>query len=84
MKSLEMYVEQKNRLHKFFMIAPYSLSNAADRQSIADHLVADMSPENISCDGEIRGTALRAKAECLNLCVKELCSIDSTVKFQSY
>jgi hypothetical protein len=45
--TLEMYVERKNAWETILGRAPLSLLNAKDRQSIAGHLDADLSPENL-------------------------------------
>lgn len=83
-KALEQYVEQKNRWEAIFGRAPLSLLNAADRQRIAGNLDSDLSPENLTCDGEVRGAALRDKYAYLTRCAEELLSIDPTVKFYEF
>ena len=50
--NLEAYVERKNSWGKLFGSKPLSLLNAEDRQKIADSIDADLSPENLTCDGE--------------------------------
>lgn len=82
--TLEQYVEQKNAWGKIFGNKPLSLLNAADRQKIAASLDADLSPENLSCDGEVRGSALQKKYRYLTRCAEELLSIDPTVKFYEF
>jgi hypothetical protein len=79
--NLEAYVERKNSWGKLFGNKPLSLLNAKDRQSIANSLDADLSPENLTCDGEVRGRALQDKARFLNRCAAELASIDPNVVF---
>jgi hypothetical protein len=79
--TLEQYVEQKNRWNKIFGNKELSLLNAKDRQTIANSLDADLSPENLTCDGEIRGAALRTKQAYLFRCAEELLSIDASVTF---
>ena len=49
--TLEAYVAQKNTWTRIFKGKELSLLNAADRQAIADSIDADMSPENLTCDG---------------------------------
>lgn len=83
-KALETYVEQKNRWGAIFGSKPLSLLNAADRQKIAESLDADLSPENLTCDGEVRGQALREKHAYLTRCAQELLSIDPAVKFYEF
>ena len=82
--TLEQYVDQKNSWGKIFGKPALSLLNAKDRQSIANSLDADLSPENLTCDGEIRGAQLQAKARFLNRCAAELASIDPSVTFYEY
>ena len=53
MKELKAYVENKNRWNLIFSNRCYDLAVAADRQRIADALDADLSPENLTCDGEM-------------------------------
>ena len=41
-------------------------------QYLANRLAMDLSPENLTCDGELRGTQLAAKRAMLNKAVSEL------------
>jgi hypothetical protein len=79
--TLEQYLDQKNRWKAIFGEKPLSLLNAEHRQRIADMIDSDMSPENLTCDGEVRGTALRNKVRFLERVASELLSIDPTVTF---
>jgi hypothetical protein len=79
--NLEAYVESRNAWAKIFGNKQLSLLNKADRQAIANALDADLSPENLTCDGEVRGQALRNKQNFLFRCAEELISIDPTVTF---
>jgi hypothetical protein len=79
--TLEQYVEHKNRWRAIFNQKPLSLLNARDRQDIANGLDSELSPENLTCDGEVRGQALRDKQRYLFRCAEELISIDPTVSF---
>ena len=79
--NLEQYVENKNRWRLIFTQKPLSLLNAQDRQTIANSIDSELSPENLTCDGELSGAAVRAKQNFLLRCANELISIDSTVSF---
>ena len=79
--TLEQYVEQKNKWRGIFNQAPLSLLNAQDRQAIANSIDSELSPENLTCDGELRGAQVRDKARYLNRCAEELLSIDPSVTF---
>ena len=79
--NLEQYVERKNSWGAIFGKPALSLLNAKDRQSIANSLDADLSPENLTCDGELRGSQVRDKQRYLFRCAEELISIDPSVTF---
>ncbi len=83
-KALELYVERKNSWGALFKQKPLSLLSAEDRQKIAESIDADLSPENLTCDGEVRGAALREKHAYLVRCAEELLSIDPAVKFYEF
>ena len=84
MKELKAYVENKNRWNLIFSNRCYDLAVAADRQRIADALDADLSPENLTCDGELpRGTVI-ARHKQLTKVAKQLLALDPTVKFYEY
>jgi len=82
--TIEQYVEQKNKWRAIFNQKPLSLLNARDRQDIANSLDSELSPENLTCDGEVRGKALQNKARFLNRAAAELVSIDPTVKMYEF
>jgi hypothetical protein len=79
--TLEQYVEQKNRWGTIFGQRPLSLLNAEDRQRIANSIDSEMSPENLTCDGELPASAVRVKMRNLTRCAEELISIDPSVSF---
>jgi hypothetical protein len=79
--ALEAYVEQKNVWARIFNQKRLSLLNAKDRQTIADSIDSDMSPENLTCDGELPPSMVREKMRRLTRCAEELLSIDPTVTF---
>ena len=82
--TLEQYVEKKNSWGKLFGSKPLSLLNAEDRQKIADSLDADLSPENLTCDGELPRSQVQARYRMLTRAAQELQSIDPNVKFYEF
>jgi hypothetical protein len=84
MKSLQAYIEQKNRWNAIFKGEQFETKSAAGRKRIAQSLDADLSPENLTCDGEVRGVELRKKQDYLNQCVTELIRLDPSVKESFY
>jgi hypothetical protein len=82
--TLEQYVEQKNSWGKLFGSKPLSLLNAQDRQKIADSIDADLSPENLTCDGELPRSQVQARYKMLTRAAQELQSIDPSVTFYEF
>ena len=80
-RTLEAYVAQKNQWTRIFKGRELSLLNANDRQRIADMIDSDMSPENLTCDGELPRSVVRDKVRRLTRCAEELLSIDPSVTF---
>jgi len=84
MKTLQAYIEQKNRWNALFKGEQFEVQSAAGRKRVAQSLDADLSPENLTCDGEVRGVELRKKQDYLNQCVTELIRLDPAVKESFY
>ena len=84
MSALNTYLDRKNSFSKLFGQKALSLQNAADRQRIADSIDADMSPENLTCDGELSRSQVQARYKALMAAAKELKKLDSSVKFYEY
>ena len=72
-KHLEAYIAERHRLNEFFRALgdtpkkTYSAANlsAQDREELLKQLECALSPENLCCDGELRGAALKRKATML-------------------
>jgi hypothetical protein len=79
--TLEQYVDQKNKWRGVFNQKPMSLLNKQDRQAIANSIDSELSPENLTCDGELRGSQVQQKFRYLTRCAEELLSIDPSVTF---
>ncbi len=82
--TIEQYVEQKNSWGKIFGNRPLSLFNATDRQKIADSIDSELSPENLTCDGELPRSQVQARYRFLTRAAQELQSIDPSVKFYEF
>ena len=82
--TIEAYVEQKNSWGKFFKQEPLSLLRAEDRQAIASSIDSDLSPENLTCDGELPRSQVQARYRMLTRAAQELLSIDPTVTFYEF
>jgi len=80
MQALNEYVAQKNRWNAIFGGTPLDLNSAKDRVEIAASIDADLSPENLHCDGEISQAQAMAKYRKLSTVAKQLQKLDSTVR----
>jgi len=63
---------------------PLSLLSAKDRQKIADIIDSKLSPENLSCDGELSPAETNRRYRQYTRAAQELLSIDPNVKFYEY
>ena len=81
MNGLKQYVADKNQLNRIFKSPMLDLTNANDRQKIAYSLENDMSPENISCDGELSRARVQERYRHYTKAIGELRALDPSVKF---
>lgn len=81
MKSLIEYVEGRNRIRALFKQRPLSLDSAKDRQQLADDIDCSLSPENLTCDGELSRSMVERKYRMLTKVAKQLKAIDPNVTF---
>ena len=84
MSALNTYLDRKNAFAKMFGQKALSLQVAADRQRIADSIDADLSPENLTCDGELSRSQVQTRYRALTAAAKELQKLDPSVKFYEF
>ncbi len=84
MKALQAYVARKNSFSAIFGRPALDLNNKADRQKIADSIDADLSPENLTCDGELPRSQVQARYRELTSAAKQLMALDPSVKFYEF
>jgi hypothetical protein len=84
MSALQDYIDRVNYFRKALKQPLLSLSTAADRQKIADRIDGDLSPENLTCDGELSRTEVNRRYKALMSAAKQLKKLDPTVKFYEY
>ena len=86
MKELKQYVDQKCAWHALFnKNSPYlDLQKSGDRQRVANMLDSDLSPENLTCDGEAPMRQVIARKRFLEQAAKQLMKLDPTVKFYEF
>lgn len=84
MKDLKQYIEQKNAFNAIFNSVQYTLDTPAGRQAIAEALDADLSPENLTCDGELPRAQVLTRLTFLNKAVAQLLVLDPSVQMYVY
>ena len=82
--SLIKYVEQKNRWRALFGEPELDIRNAKDRQQIARMIDADLSPENLTCDGELSRSQVQQRYSQLTRAARDLQRVDPSVKFYEF
>ena len=80
MKSLQKYIVQKNQWASLFKgqrTEPmYEVTTAAGRKRVAQAIDCELSPENLSCDGELPMTQVRARYRALTAAARDLVKLD--------
>ena len=84
MKALQNFVDQKNRWNSFFKGPQYNLNTSKDRQALANMIDSALSPENLTCDGELSRTEVNRRYKELMTAAKQLKKLDPAVTFYEY
>ena len=82
--ALTAYVDQKNRWNAIFKGEQFEFQSAKGRQRIADALDADLSPENLTCDGELSRSQVQARYKTLRDAAMQLTALDPQVKMYEF
>ena len=82
--ALTAYVDQKNRWNSIFKGKQYEFQTKSGRQEIANMLDADLSPETLSCDGELSRTQINARYRALTKAAQELVQLDPSVRIYEF
>ena len=81
MKNLKAYVEARNKWVQLFGNPELNLKSASDRQKIAAMIDSELSPENLTCDGELSRSQVQARYKSLITVAAELRAFDPNVTF---
>ena len=88
MKALTTYIDNKNRWASLFKgqrtEALYEIKTAAGRKRVAEMIDCALSPENLSCDGELSRTEVNRRYRELTTVAKQLLQLDPTVQIHEY
>ncbi len=84
MKALQEFIAQKNHWNSFFNGEQYEIKTAKGRQRVADMIDAALSPENLTCDGELPRAEVNRRYKELMTAAKQLKKLDPAVTFYEY
>ncbi len=88
MRALTTFIDNKNRYASLFRgqrTEPvYEVQTAAGRKRVAEMIDSDLSPENLSCDGELPRTEVNRRYRELTAAAKDLVKLDPTVAQYMY
>ena len=88
MKALQTYIDNKNKYQALFRgqrtEALYEVTTAAGRKRVAGMIDSDLSPENLSCDGELPRAEVNRRYKELMTAARQLKKYDPLVKFYEY
>ena len=84
MKALQEFIAQKNHWNSFFKGEQYEIQTAKGRQRVADMIDGCLSPENLTCDGELPRSEVQRRYRELTTAAKQLKKLDPSVKFYEW
>lgn len=84
MKQLNEFVERENKWSAIFGSPALDLDKAADRKAIASKIDSCLSPENLTCDGELTRAQVTVKYRFLNKAAEQLLKLDPSVEIHEY
>ena len=81
MKALQAYIDRQNKYMALFKgqrtEALYEIQTAAGRKRVAEMIDCALSPENLSCDGELSRTETNRRYRELTAAATDLVRLDS-------
>ena len=84
MDTLQKFIDQKNHWNSIFNGTQYEIQTAAGRKQVAQMIDSDLSPENLTCDGELPRTEVNRRYRELTTAAKKLIKLDPSVAQYMY
>jgi hypothetical protein len=88
MKALQTYIDNKNKYMALFRgqrtEALYEIQTAAGRKRVAETIDCALSPENLSCDGELSRTETNRRYRELTGAARDLIKLDPSMAQYMY
>ena len=81
MKALNALIKQENDWSSMFnsRFVAYEINTAAGRERVAKMIDAKLSPENLSCDGELPRSQVQARYRSLTAAAQDLVNLDPSM-----
>jgi len=79
MKALNAWIDQQNQWASIWKNAVYEVQTAAGRKRVAEAIDSALSPENLSCDGELPRSQVQARYRSLTAAAKDLIRLDPSM-----
>jgi hypothetical protein len=84
MKALQAYIDKKNQWNAIFKGEQFEIRTAAGRQRLAQEIDCCLSPENLTCDGELSRTEVNRRYRELTTVAGQLLALDPSVKIYEF
>ncbi len=84
MKALTAYIERKNQWNAMFKGRQFEVETAQGRRRVAESIDSELSPENLTCDGELPRSQVQARYRALTSAAQDLIRLDPTVAQYMY
>jgi hypothetical protein len=86
MKALQTWIDQQNRWNSLFSgnVVIYEINSAAGRRRVAQSIDCALSPENLTCDGELPRTEVNRRYRELTAAARDLVKLDPTMSQYMY
>lgn len=81
MKALQAYIDQQNKWNSLFSgnKVVYEINTAKGREFVARNIDSALSPENLSCDGELPRAEVNRRYRALTAAARDLVKLDPSV-----
>jgi hypothetical protein len=80
MKALNSFLAQENQWASIFKNhTAYEVATAAGRRRVAEMIDSKLSPENLSCDGELPRSQVQARYRTLTAAARDLVRLDPSM-----
>jgi hypothetical protein len=84
MRNLTAYMKQKNEWTAIFNGYPYEVKTAEGRKRLALTIDSELSPENLTCDGELSRSQVNARYRQLTAAARDLIALDASTAQYMY